>query len=129
VAQVPGGDGFNAAQRAAIDKAIRDAETTCRFEFSVYVGRAEGEHRAYAARLHASLVKPDCSVLILLDPVGKALEVVTGSEVRRNLTDDEVALVVAQMRAELAEGRLVDALVRGINQLAAYARKPPALHV
>ena len=126
---MPGGDGFNASQRAAIDKAIRDAETTCRFEFSVYVGRAEGEHRAYASRLHASLVKPDCSVLILLDPVGKALEVVTGSEVRRNLTDDEVALVVAQMRTELAEGRLVDGLVRGINQLAAYARKPPALHV
>ena len=126
---MPGGDGFNQSQRAAIDKAIRDAETTCRFEFSVYVGRAEGEPRAYASRLHASLVKPDCSVLILLDPVGKALEVVTGSEVRRNLTDDEVALVVAQMRAELAEGRLVDGLVRGINQLAAYARKPPALHV
>ena len=126
---MPGGDGFNSSQRASIDKAIRDAETTCRFEFSVYVGRSAGEPRAYASRLHASLVKPDCSVLILLDPVGKALEVVTGSEVRRNLTDDEVALVVAQMRAELAEGRLVDGLVRGINQLAAYARKPPALHV
>jgi uncharacterized membrane protein YgcG len=126
---VPGGDGFNTSQRAAIDKAIRDAETTCRFEFSVYVGRAQGEPRAYASRLHASLVKPDCSVLILVDPVGRALEVVTGSEVRRNLTDDEAALVVAQMRAELFEGRIVDALVRGINQLAEYARKPPALHV
>jgi hypothetical protein len=125
---VPGGDGFNASQRAAIDKAIRDAETTSRFEFSVYVGRAAGEPRAYATRQHASLVKPDCSVMILLDPVGRALEVVTGAEVRRNLTDDEVNLVVAQMRAELAEGRLVEALVRGINQLAAYARKPPTLH-
>ena len=125
---MPGGDGFSSSQRASIDKAIRDAETTCRFEFSVYVGRAAGEPRAYAARLHASLGEPDCSVLFLVDPVGRALEVVTGAEVRRNLTDEEVNLAVAQMRAELAEGRLVEALVRGINQLAAYARKPPSLH-
>jgi uncharacterized membrane protein YgcG len=125
---VPGGDGFNSSQRAAIDKAIRDAETTCRFEFSVYVGRSAGEPRAYATRLHATLVKPDCSVLILVDPMGHALEVVTGSEVRRNLTDVEVDLAVAQMQADLAEGRLVDGLVRGINQLASYARKPNSLH-
>ena len=72
---MPGGDGFSASQRASIDKAIRDAEMTCRFECSVYVGRAAGEPRAYATRLHASLVKPDCSVLILVDPVGRALEV------------------------------------------------------
>ena len=125
---MPGGDGFTSSQRAAIDKAIRDAETTCRFEFSVYVGRSAGEPRAYATRLHATLVKPDCSVLILVDPVGHALEVVTGAEVRRNLTDDEVTLVVAQMQSDLAEGRLVEGLVRGINQLASYARKPDALH-
>ena len=37
------GDAFTAAQRHEIDKAIRDAETLCRFEFSVYVGRADGE--------------------------------------------------------------------------------------
>ena len=126
---MPGGDGFSSSQRASIDKAIRDAETTCRYEFSVYVGRSDGDPRDYATRLLGSLVKPDCSVQILLDPVGRALEVVTGSEVRRALTDDEVDLVVAQMRADLAEGLLVEALVRGINQLAAYARKPPALHV
>ena len=125
---MPGGDGFSSSQRASIDKAIRDAETTCRHEFSVYVGRSAGEPRAYATRLHASLVNPDRSVLILVDPVGHALEVLTGAEVRRTLHDDEVNLVIAQMRNDLAEGRLVEGLVRGINQLAAYARKPSTLH-
>ena len=120
---------FSDSDKYAIDKAIRAAEQSSRFEFSVFVGRSEGEPRAYATRLLGSLVKPDCSVQILVDPVGRALEVVTGSEVRRSLTDDEVNLVVAQMRNELGEGRLVEALVRGINQLASYARKPPALHV
>lgn len=126
---VPAGDGFTSAQRAAVDRAIRDAETTCRHEFSVYVGRSEAEPRAHATRLHASLVNPARSVLILVDPVARAIEIVTGAEVRRSLTDDEVSLVVGQMRVDLGEGRLVEALVRGINQLAAYARKPPSLHV
>lgn len=125
---MPGGDGFNSSQRASIDKAIRDAETTCRHEFSVYVGRSGDEPRAYASRLHASLVNPARSVLILLDPTARALEVVTGAEVRRDLTDHEVDIATAQIRADLAEGRLVEGLVRGINQLAAYARKPDTLH-
>jgi hypothetical protein len=42
-------DGFSASQRAAIDKAIRDAETACRYEFSVYVGAAEGATRPFAS--------------------------------------------------------------------------------
>ncbi len=125
---MPGGDGFSSSQRASIDKAIRDAETTCRHEFSVFVGRSDGEPRVFAGRLHASLVNPARSVLILLDPSARALEVVTGAEVRRDLTDHEVDIATAQIRADLAEGRLVEGLVRGINQLAAYARKPGTLH-
>ena len=57
-APVATGDAFSAAQRHEIDKAIRDAETLCRFEFSVYVGRSEGETRPFAERLHAALVGP-----------------------------------------------------------------------
>ena len=46
---MPGGDGFTAAQRQQIDKAIRAGETVCRYEFSVYVGPAEGgDPRAFA---------------------------------------------------------------------------------
>ena len=60
-----GGDGFTSAQRRDIDKAIRDAETLCRLEFSVYVGRSEGESHPFARRLHAALVAPDRSVLVM----------------------------------------------------------------
>ena len=78
MAQVAGGDAFSSAQRHEIDKAIRDAETLCRFEFSVFVGRADGESRPFAERLHAALVAPDRSVLVLVDPAAKQLEIVTG---------------------------------------------------
>ena len=34
------GEGFSSDQRYEIDRAIRAAETVCRYEFSVYVGRS-----------------------------------------------------------------------------------------
>lgn len=125
---MPGGDGFTAAERQQIDKAIRDAETVCRYEFSVFVGRADGEPRAFAERLHAALVAPHRSVLLMVDPAGRFLEVVTGAEARRELEDHEVRLAIIEMQSQLALGDLVGGIVRGINMLAAYARKPPTLH-
>lgn len=125
---MPAGDGFSPAQRQRIDRAIREAETICRFEFSVYVGPAEGDVSAFAQRLHGALVAPDRSVLLMVDPAQRALEVVTGSEVRRELPDHEVALAVAEMQADFGHDDLCAGLVRGINMLAEHARKPPMLH-
>jgi uncharacterized membrane protein YgcG len=125
---VPGGDGFSPSQRASIDKAIRDAETVCRYEFSVYVGKTDGEPRVFAERLHSALVAPSHSVLIMVDPVDRRLEVVTGADVRRELEDQEVRLAIAEMQSQFALGDLCGGIVRGINMLAGYARKPPTLH-
>jgi uncharacterized membrane protein YgcG len=125
---VPAGDGFTSAQKHQIDKAIRDAETVCRYEFSVYVGRTEGEPRAFAERLHGALVAPSRSVMLLVDPAARVIEIVTGSEARRELEDQEVRLAAVEMQSQFALGDLVGGIVRGINMLAAYARKPPTLH-
>ena len=123
-----GGDSLTAAQRLQIDKAIRDAETSSRHEFSVYVGRADGDPRAYAHQLHSSLVNPARSVLVLVDPAQRALEIVTGSEVRRTLTDEEVGLAVAEMTSLFEHDDLVNGVVRGICLLAAHAERPRTLH-
>ena len=126
---VPAGDGFTAGERAQIDRAIRDAETICRYEFSVYVGATEGDDpRAFARRLHAALVAPAKTVLVLVDPADRVLEVVTGEEARRELEDHEVRLALVEMQSQLAVGDLVGAIVRGVGTLAAHARKPPTLH-
>jgi uncharacterized membrane protein YgcG len=119
---------FTASQRAALDQTIRAAEQASRFEFSVFVGAAEGDPRAFAERLHASLAAPDRSVLIMVDPVARLLEVVTGREVRRVLSDHEVALAVLEMRTEFATGDLVRGLRRGISMLAMQSRAPRTLH-
>ena len=125
---MPSGDGFTPAERQQIDKAIRDAETVSRYEFSVYVGPAEGEPRPFAERLHSALVVPDRSVLVMVDPAARTLEVVTGAEARRELEDHEVRLAVIEMQSQFQHGDLVGGIVRGINMLAAYGRAPRTLH-
>ena len=114
--------------RAAVDRAVRSAEQTSRCEFSVFVGHSEGDPRGYAVRLHSALVAPERSVLVMVDPARRALEVVTGQEVRRTLSDGEVALAIATMSSDFADGDLTQGLVRGIGQLAEHARPPRTLH-
>ena len=125
--QVPVGE-FNSAERFRIDDAIRKAEQVSRFEFSVFVGRAGADPRAFATQLHNSLVAPSRSVLIMLDPAARALEIVTGGIVRRSLSDQAVDLTTLQMQAAFASGDLVTGLLRGIQMLADHARAPETLH-
>jgi hypothetical protein len=66
--------------------------------------------------------------MLLVDPAARVIEIVTGSEARRELEDQEVRLAAVEMQSQFALGDLVGGIVRGINMLAAYARKPPTLH-
>ena len=125
---MPSGEGFSADQRYEIDRAIRAAETACRYEFSVYVGAADGEAGPFAQRLHAALVAPARSVLIMIDPAARLLEIVTGSVVRRDLPDESVRLAAVAMQSAFSEGDLVGGIKRGLAQLADAARKPATLH-
>ncbi len=122
------GDAFSSTQRHEIDKAIRDAETLSRIEFSVYVGRADGETRPFAERLHGALVAPDRSVLVLVDPAAQILEIVTGSDAHRVLDDAEVKLAALTMQSAFATGDLVGGITRGVQQLAEHARRPELRH-
>ena len=125
---MPAGDAFTAGERHQIDKAIRDAETMCRFEFSVYIGASEGETRPFAERLHSTLVAPGRSVLVLVDPAARIVEIVTGSEARRDLEDAEVKLAALSMQTAFAAGDLVGGIAAGVLQLAEHARRPTLLH-
>lgn len=122
------GDRFTGAERVALDETIRKAEQVSRVEFSIFVGTATGEPRDFAQSLHRSLVAPTRSVLILVDPDARALEVVTGSEVRRTLSDRQVELAIAQMQSLFAAGDLVGGLRRGVQMLAEHARPQRMLH-
>ena len=125
---MPTSEGFSGAQRLEIDTAVRAAETSSRFEFSVFVGATEGDPRAYAEGLHSALSAPARSVLIMIDPVRRVLQIVTGEQVRRTLSDDASRLAAVTMQSALAEGDIVGAIKRGLAQLAEAARQPRTLH-
>lgn len=119
---------LSSRERADLDKAIRAAEQSCRFEFSVFIGGAEGDPSDYAQQLHASLVAPARSVLVMVDPAARLIDVVTGAEVRRHLTDVEVELAIIAMEADFSAGDFVGGLKRAIAMLAEHARPQNTLH-
>lgn len=109
-------------ERAALDAAIRAAEQASRAEISVYVGSADGDPRQFATSLHNTLVAPARSILVMVDPAQRVIEIVTGGHVRRTLTDTETELAVAEMARSFADGDLSGGLIRGIRLLADHAR-------
>lgn len=115
------GDLFTDEDRRTIDGAIREAEQRCRFEFSVYVGPAEGDSRDFATSLHNSLVAPSRSIMIMVDPGARVVEVVTGGFVRRTLEDGEVERAVRQMEQAFGAGDFVGGLTSAISTLAVDA--------
>ncbi|HWJ08489.1 MAG TPA: DUF5130 family protein [Nocardioides sp.] len=113
---------LNATERAALDVTIRNAEQACRAEISVFVGSASGEPREFATSLHNTLVLPARSVLVMVDPDRRLVEIVTGGVVRERLTDEEAAQAVAAMTERFAAGDLAGGLQRGIELLGELAR-------
>jgi uncharacterized membrane protein YgcG len=123
VAQVRVGDAhFDNPERLAITSAIRKAEVASRIEFSVFVGNSEGEPHAFATQLHNSLVAPSRTIVIMVDPERRALEIVTGGWVRERIGDAEVQAVAEEMAARFAEAGLAVGIVRGIELLAQKAQ-------
>jgi uncharacterized membrane protein YgcG len=125
---VPAGEAFTAVQRQDLAKAVTEAERASGRTFSVHVGPSEGPSREYAERMHAALPQPSNSLLIHVDPAERALEVVTGSEVRRSLSNHQAALAAITMQTAFATGDLARGLMAGIHQLATLSKPVESLH-
>ncbi|HYP44143.1 MAG TPA: DUF5130 family protein [Propionibacteriaceae bacterium] len=125
---MPAGE-LSFSDQARIKRAVSNAESSSGLTFAAMIGASgQEDSRGYAERLHAGLSDPDRSVLVLCDPVARALEIVTGAETRRTLDDVECALAAASMQTSFAGGDLIGGLVNGIQQLGESARAPRTLH-
>ncbi|MFC6153547.1 DUF5130 family protein [Nocardioides yefusunii] len=113
---------LSSRQRAQLDRAIREAETASRVEFSVFRGTLTADPTGHAAKLHGMMAAPDRSVLVAVDPKARVIEIVTGAAVRGRLTDAKVRKVVKAMGKSLAAGDQVGALTDALAQLAKDAR-------
>ena len=125
---MPVGDDLSPAESSRLERATRIAEDASGLTFSVYLGVAEEDARAYAVRLHGALAEPATSVLVLCDPSFRVLEIVTGAAARRAVSDRDCALAAATMRSSFVAGDIVGGLSNGITQLGEAARQPTTLH-
>jgi uncharacterized membrane protein YgcG len=118
---VPSGEGnqpFGDAQIREISRACGAASAETGLHYSVYVGPVEGDIRDHAERLHAAL-GPDAGrgVLLLVAPQDRQLEIVTGRESSRRLSDRACALAALSMTTAFAGGDLVGGIVTGLRML------------
>lgn len=129
VASVPAGDAFSNADRYEIDQAVKHAEQASGLHFSVYVGTSDSELRPFSERLHAQLPEPARTVLVVVDPAARLLEIVTGEVAKRTLSDEECQLAALAMTSAFSGGDLVGGILAGVNQLGEHAHRPATLHL
>ena len=68
------------------------------------------------------MASPDRSVLVMINPEDRALEIVTGKVVRRTLSDHQVELAALSMRSSFVDDDFVGGIVTGLAMLGATAR-------
>jgi uncharacterized membrane protein YgcG len=125
VAQVPSGEAFTNNQISDIERVIETADSETALHFAVYVGGAKGDIRDAAEKQHVRFgAAASQVVLIVVDPGDRLLEIVTGDESSRRLSDRACALAALSMTTSFAGGDLVGGILTGIRMLAEAAGKP-----
>lgn len=112
---------FTTRQLLRLDEALRVADQQTGLTFSVYVGELEVPTREYAEKLHRQIENPGRAVLVAVSPNQRRLEIVTGNEARKRISDRDAKLAGLSMAAAFAGGDLAGGVLSGIDQLASHA--------
>jgi len=124
---VPSGEAFTDGQVHEISRACSTAGAETGLNFSVYVGPVEGDVRDHAERLHAALgPRSPKGVIVLVAPGDRQLEIVTGKESARRLSDRSCALAALSMTTAFSGGDLAGGIVTGVRMLAESAGREVA---
>jgi len=119
---VPSGEAFTDAQIREISRACATASQESGLHYSVFIGPVDGDIRDHAERLHAALgARASNGVLLLVAPGDRQLEIVTGKESSRRLSDRSCALAALSMTTSFSGGDLVGGIVTGVRMLAESA--------
>jgi hypothetical protein len=119
---------FSPVQLARLDEAILLSSRSTGLDFSIYLGELGEDSRTKAEALHASTGAPAASdmVLIAVSPGQRVVEIVTGDESHRRLSDRACKLAVMGMVASFKEGDLIGGLVSALRMLTDQAGRAPA---
>ncbi|MEO8106272.1 MAG: DUF5130 family protein [Actinomycetes bacterium] len=126
---MPAGDAFSAGQLDAIERAIEHAHAESGLDYSVFVGAPDGELREQGRQLLGALgADAERSVIVVVDPAHRRLEILTGATAARYLDDRATALGAMSMTSSFAAGDLAGGIVAGLHTLSEHARHPRTLH-
>jgi hypothetical protein len=112
---------FTTRQLLRLDEALRVADQLTGLTFSVYIGDLDEPVRETAERLHKQLDGSNRAVLVAVSPNQRKLEIVTGNEARKRISDRDAKLAALSMAASFAGGDLAGGVLAGLDQLATHA--------
>lgn len=112
---------FTSRQTARIERVLATANVSTGLTFNIYFGELDEPVRQHAERLHRGLPDPARSVLFAVSPNQRLLEIVTGEQARRRLSDRTCEIVALSMAAAFTGGDLAGGVIAGISQLADHA--------
>ena len=112
---------FTTRQLLRLDEALRMADEQTGLTFSVYLGDLQEPVRQHAEKLHKQLDGAERAVLVAVSPNQRVLEIVTGNEARKRISDRDAKLAALSMAAAFAGGDLAGGVLSGLDQLASHA--------
>ena len=112
---------FTTRQLLRLDEALRTSDQQTGLTFSVYLGELAEPVRQTAEALHKQVENAATAVLIAVSPNQRILEIVTGSEARKRISDRDAKLAALSMAAAFAGGDLAGGILAGLDQLASHA--------
>ena len=116
---------FSQVQLARLDEALTLSSRSTGLGFTIYIGDLGEDTRSEAERLHSSTPDVEDAVLIAVSPGQRVVEVVTGKDAARRISDRGCKLAVMSMVASFTEGDLTGGLVGGLRMLSDQAGKAP----
>jgi uncharacterized membrane protein YgcG len=126
---VPSGEAFTNDQHRDIERVVESATAETGLLFSVYVGGVDGDIRDAAEAKHAAFgAHASETVLIVVAPGDRLLEIVTGEASSRRLSDRACALAALSMTTAFAGGDLLGGIVTGVRMLADASGRPVTVY-
>lgn len=125
----PKGDSDSPLSRADLeflDDVLIEAERVTGLRFTAYIGNLGTDTRATAETLLTSLgAEAPIAVLVAVSPGQRVVEVVTGGEAARRISDRASRLAVLAVSSACGLGEVANGLVNGLRILADQAGTPP----
>lgn len=116
---------FSQSEIDAFERALVEAEDRSGMRFALYVGGPESEPKEFATTLLSGQREPASTVVLVVDPDSRAVQIATGTEAARRINDADCDLAAANIQYESDRAGLASGIVNALNLLGGGGRELP----